>query len=163
MRGLNHAKQNILSIGEDIQIWNPSSDGQYNLHFYYPNAVGDGRLRFSAVSSNKYNNVNRRTMGVIDSDVFLFDEDTSPIVVIKFDRNGFYVNGVLIDRSNFSTLNEPSKTPEVPNNPTPPEVWTYPDYFMRHFTSTLNLQFGSEEGTMRTWAYYEYIKYRKKL
>lgn len=163
MRNLNRAKQNILSIGEDIANWNPSTANKYNLHFYYPNAVGDGRIRFSAVSSNIYKGVNRRTMGVVDSDVFLFDEITNPIVVIKFDINGFYINGVLIDRSNFSIINESSKTPEWPNNPTPPEVWTYPDYFMQHFTSTIDIQFGSQEGTTRTWAYYEYIKYHKNL
>lgn len=102
-------------------------------------------------------------MGVVDSEVFLFDEITNPIVVIKFDKNGFYINGVLIDRTNSSTINEPNKMPEVPNNPVPPEMWTYPDYYMQHFISTIDLQFGSQEGTTRTWAYYDYIKYHKNL
>lgn len=102
-------------------------------------------------------------MVVVNSEVFLFDEVTNPIVVIKFDKEGVYVNGVLIDRSNSTTINEPNKTPEVPNNPTYPEMWTYPDYFMLHFTSNIDLQFGSQEGGTRTWAYYDYIKYHKNL
>ena len=164
MRNLNRAKQNILSIGEDIESWAPKGKNQYNLHFYYPNDVGDTRLRFSVVCNSKYGNSNRRTMGIINTDVWEFNEDTNYEVTLKFDKNGFYVNGHLITRSDFGPV-EAGKTPELPNQTdvNNGEVWTYPDYFMPHFQGVLNLSFGSMEGSTRTWATYEYIKYYHKL
>lgn len=164
MRNLNRAKQNILSIGEDIANWAPQSAHKFNLHFYYPNAVDDQRLRFSVVCNDKYGGANRRTMGIINSDIFYFNETTSYDVTLRFDKDGFYVNGVLIDRTCFESV-EPSKTPEVPNQTqvNNGEVWTYPNYFMPNFQNMISLQFGSMEGTTRTWCTYEYIKYHHKL
>lgn len=164
MRNLVHAKQNILSVGEDIANWAPSSSGKFNLHFYYPNAVGDGRLRFSVVCYDKYKGANRRTMGIINSSIFEFDEDSSYEITLKFDKDGFYVNGHLITRDDFESV-EPSKTPEVPKQSDVDngEVWTYPDYFMPHFQNMVNLMFGSMEGATRTWCTYEYIKYHREL
>lgn len=114
------------------------------------------------MSSNLYKGTNRRSMGIVNSDIFLFDEITNPYVIIRFDRYGFYINGTKIDRSCFVNV-EASKKPESPNNPVPPEMWTYPDYFMEHFQNPVDLSFGSEEGTSRSYAFYEYIKYHKVL
>ena len=103
-------------------------------------------------------------MGIIDSSIWEFDEDTSYEVTLRFDKDGFYVNGYLITRSDFEPV-EASKTPEWPNETdvNNGEVWTYPDYFMPNFQSTIDLSFGSVEGTTRTWCTYEYIKYHHEL
>lgn len=165
LRRLVRAKQNIISIGEDIANWSPSgSSEKFNLHIYFPNDVNDKRVRFSAVSNNKVSGNNRRTMGIVKSDVFAYDADTNYILTIKFDKYGFYVNGQLITRSEFEPV-EAGKTPEWPKTPsgTYPDVWTYPDYFMPHFQGTLNLEFGSMEGTTRSYADYIYIMYHHNL
>ena len=104
-------------------------------------------------------------MGIVSSDVFYFDETDNYMITLKFDKDGFYVNGVKIDRTHFESV-EDSKTPEMPKQENiPPEVWTYPDYFMDHFedNTNLSLQLGSREGTTRTWVTYEYIKYHHNL
>ena len=159
---LNKARQNIFSMGEDIANWSPSgSVEKFNFHVYFPNDVGDKRLRFSIVSNNKVNNNTRRTMGIVKPDIFTFDPDTSYIVTVRFDKDGFYVNGHLITRDDFDPV-EASKTPEWPKNPSGvyPDVWTYPDYFMPHFNvGPLNIQFGSMEGSSRSYADYIYIMY----
>lgn len=165
LRRLVRAKQNIISIGEDIANWSPSGGiEKFNLHIYFPNDVNDKRVRFSAVSNNKVGGNNRRTMGIVKSDVFAYDADTNYILAIKFDKYGFYVNGQLITRSEFEPV-EAGKTPEWPKTPsgTYPDVWTYPDYFMPHFQGTLNLEFGSMEGTTRSYADYIYIMYHHNL
>ena len=165
---LNRAKQNIISFGEDIGKWAPNAKNgneRYNLHIYFPNDNNDKRLRFSAVTSGKVNNYNRRTMGIIKPSVFTFDPDTNHFVTIRFDKYGFYVNGHLITRDDFVSV-EASKTPELPNNPSGvyPDVWTYPDYFMPYFqNSTVTLQVGSEEGSTRSYATYNYIMYHHVL
>lgn len=103
-------------------------------------------------------------MGIINSDIWEFDEDTSYEVTLKFDKDGFYVNGVKIDRTCFGPV-EAGKTPEVPNQTdvNNGEIWTYPDYSMPHFQGVVDLSFGSMEGSTRTWATYEYIKYHHNL
>lgn len=103
-------------------------------------------------------------MGIINSDIWEFDEDTSYEVILKFDKDGFYVNGVKIDRTCFGPV-EAGKTPELPNQTdvNNGEIWTYPDYSMSHFQGVVDLSFGSMEGSTRTWATYEYIKYHHNL
>ena len=102
-------------------------------------------------------------MGIIKTDVFEFDNDTNYIVTLKFDKYGFYVNDVLITRNEFVSV-EAGKTPEIPKPENiPPQVWTYPDYFMQHFQNTVSVSFGSMEGSVRSYAYYEYIKYHHNL
>ena len=165
LRRMVRAKQNIFSVGEDIANWSPSGSAEkFNLHIYFPNDVNDKRVRFSAVSNNKVSGNNRRTMGIVKSDVFAYDADTNYILTIKFDKYGFYVNGQLITRSEFEPV-EAGKTPEWPKTPsgTYPDVWTYPDYFIPHFQGVLNLQFGSMEGTTRSYADYIYIMYHHNL
>ena len=122
------------------------------------------RVRFSALSSNKVNGTNRRSMGIVNSDIFYYDEDTNYILTLKFDKYGFYVNDHLITRDDFESV-EASKTPEWPKNPSGvgTDVWTYPDYFMLHFQNKVSVSFGSMEGTTRSYAYYEYIKYHHIL
>lgn len=165
LRRMVRAKQNIISIGEDISNWGPSgSTEKMNLHIYFPNDVNDKRVRFSAVSNNKVGNNNRRTMGIIKTSVFNYDPYTNYILTIKFDKYGFYVNGQLITRNEFDPV-EASKTPEMPKNPsgTYPDVYTYPYYFMPHFQGVLNLEFGSMEGSTRSYADYIYIMYHHNL
>jgi hypothetical protein len=41
----NPKKQNVLSLGQDIKTW--SSNGKYNLHFYYPDDVESMMMRYS--------------------------------------------------------------------------------------------------------------------
>lgn len=102
-------------------------------------------------------------MGIINSDIFEFNNITNYFVIIKFDKYGFYINGHLITRDDFISV-EASKTPEIPKpSNIPPEIWTYPDFFMQHFQNTVNLSFGSMEGTTRSYAYYEYIMYHHNL
>lgn len=104
-------------------------------------------------------------MGIVNSDIFYFDETDSYLITIRFDKDGFYVNGVKIDRTCFESV-EDSKTPETPKAENiPPEQWTYPDYLMAHFENNTNVSvsFGSQEGTTRTWVTYEYIKYHHNL
>jgi len=103
-------------------------------------------------------------MGTIKTDVFDFNEETNYLVTIKFDKFGFYINDYLITRADFIAV-EDGKTPEIPNNPSGigNDVWTYPNYFMPHFQNTANLSFGSMEGSTRSYAYYEYIKYHHNL
>ena len=103
-------------------------------------------------------------MGIINANIFEFDEETNYEVTLKFDKDGFYVNGHLINRNDFGPV-EASKTPEVPNqnDVNRGEVWTYPDYFMPNFQNMVDLSFGSMEGDTRTWCTYEYIKYHHNL
>lgn len=103
-------------------------------------------------------------MGIINTSIFDFDEDTNYLVTLKFDKGGFYVNNHLITRNDFVPV-ELSKTPEVPNqnDVNNGQIWTYPDYFMTNFQNMVDLSFGSLEGTMRSWAYYEYILYHHNL
>jgi hypothetical protein len=165
LRRMVRAKQNILSIGEDIANWSPSGSAEkFNLHIYFPNDVNDKRVRFSAVSNNRVGSNNRRTMGIVKTSVFDYDPDTNYILTIRFDKYGFYVNGQLITRDEFDPV-EASKTPEWPRNPsgTYPDVYTYPYYFMPHFQGVLNLQFGSMEGSTRSYADYIYIMYHHNL
>ena len=142
----------------------------FNFHFYYPNDGKDKRVRFSVVSNNKVkingSTNNRRTMGVVKSDIFLFNEETNYLLTLKFDKNGFYVNGHLITRDDFENI-EASKTPEWPYEPSGEgtDVWTYPDYSMPYFQGEMNntIYFGSMEGSVRSYAYYEYIMYYHKF
>ena len=84
-------------------------------------------------------------MGIVD----ISDESN---VTIRFDKNGFWVDGVLIQDGNYTIEDE------SPAN-------TYTGYFMDHFKTGThsNLQIGSTQGTTRSWAYYNYIKYHKEL
>ena len=133
------------------------------MHFYFPNASGDYRLRFSAVASELVYGVNRRTMGIVSTDVFDFDNETNYMLIIKFDKDGFYVNDHLITRDDFVSV-EDSKNPEVPQpQNVPPRTWTYPDFFMNHFQNVVSVSFGSREGSVRSYAYYEYIMYHHNL
>lgn len=163
---LVRAKQNIFSMGEDIANWSPSgSVEKFNFHVYFPNDVNDKRVRFSIVSNNKVSGNTRRTMGIVKPEVFTYDADTNYVVTVRFDKYGFYVNGHLITRDDFDPV-EASKTPEWPKNPSGiyPDVWTYPDYFMPHFNvGPLNIQFGSMEGTTRSYADYLYIMYHHNI
>ena len=145
LSSLNRKKQNILSIGTNVDVWSTGNDGEYNLHFYYPNASAhDNRLRFSAVIGEKVNNITRRTMGLIN----ISDESS---VIIRFDKDGFWVDGNLIQDGDFTIEDE------RPAN-------TYTGYFMDHFkTGNHYLQIGSTQGGTRTWAYYDYIMYHKEL
>ena len=143
MSALNKIKQNILSIGDNITTWSTGPDGLYNIHFYYPNAAAhDHKLRFSCVVGEMVNGLTRRTMGVID----IADESN---LIIRFDKDGFWIDGVLIPQNaseyTFTVVDERP-------------VETY-KYMMQHFQSQLpHLELGSKQGTTRTWAYYEYIK-----
>ena len=141
LSSLNRKKQNIFSIGENIDVWSKTADGYYNLHFYYPNATAhDHKLRFSAVIGEIVGGDTRRTKGIID----IADESN---LTIRVDKMGFWIDGTLITSSNY-TIDD-----ERPAN-------TYYGYFMDHFrTGSHNLQIGSTEGTTRTWAYYNYIMY----
>ena len=106
-------------------------------------------------------------MGIITSDVFDFDNDNNHIIILKFDSSGLWINGTLIMREQFERV-EASKGPETPdlgieNDDDNSLNWTYPTQFMNHFQNIVNLQFGSLEGSTRSYAYYEYIKYHHKL
>ena len=143
---LNRIKQNIFSVGEDLKTWNTGNDRTYNFHAYFPNANGDRRLRFSAVIGEKVNGLTRRTMGIVNFDI---QDETS--VIIRFDKYGFYVNGVLVTAGDFEIVDD------RPGD-------TYPDYFMQHFNNgPLNIQFGSMEGSTRSYAIYDYIMYHHNL
>lgn len=71
-------------------------------------------------------------------------------LIIRFDKDGFWINGTLIDYSNCSIEDE------RPTN-------SYVDYFMPHFQGNLNLQIGSRQGNSRSYAQYDYIMYHKNL
>ena len=103
-------------------------------------------------------------MGIVKSSVFNYDANTNYILTIRFDKYGFYVNGHLITRDDFEPV-EAGKTPEWPKNPggVYPDVYTYPYYFMPHFQGILNLEFGSMEGSTRSYADYIYIMYHHNL
>lgn len=105
-------------------------------------------------------------MGIVNSDIFYFDNETNYMITIKFDKDGFYVNGHLITRDDFENV-EPSRTPEWPSSPSgvDDDVWTYPDYAMRYFQGLMPIPiyFGSMEGSVRSFAYYEYIMYYHKF
>ena len=158
--GDNKTKQNIFSVGEDIKTWNVNNDGTYNLHFYFPNSKTDRRMRFSVTIGEKINekgkNYTRRCMGVL-KEPFADEEN----VIIKFDKYGFWINGELLDESHFDLVTD-SDMPEWPKEPTTYEK-TYPDYFLQHFQGNIDLQFGSLQGSTRSWATYEYIKYHRNL
>ena len=94
-------------------------------------------------------------MGILNQP---FDDESS--VIIKFDKYGFHVNGELLDESHFGIAEGSDR--EWPVQPTTYEK-TFPDYFMNHFQSLINLQFGSMQGSTQSWASYEYIKYHHVL
>jgi len=143
---LNRIKQNIISIGENIKIWNTNNDGTYNLHIYFPNAEGDRRVRFSAVIGEKVNNNTRRTMGTVKQAI---PDETN--LLIRFDKYGFWVNGDLVEDGDFDIVDE------RPAN-------TYTGRFMEHFNSgPVNIQIGSMEGNTRSYAVYKYVMYRHYL
>ena len=94
-------------------------------------------------------------MGILNN---TFDDETS--VIIRFDKNGFYINGNLLDENDFGIAEGSDR--EWPVQPTTYEK-TFPDYFQNHFQGVVNLQFGSRQGNTQSWATYEYIKYHHKL
>jgi len=180
LTGLNRAKQNIFSLGSNISVWSTGNDNHYNLHFYYPNSEAhDHLLRFSAVIGNKVNDLTRRTKGIIKLPVKSEDDE---IITIKIDREGIQIDGHYIEnyqpgvsydgknttafRNAISALAEDENADYkyIPEDDRPLDTYQYliSNYF-ENVNNIENLQFGSMEGSTRTWAYYEYIKYHKNL
>lgn len=141
--GCSVAKENIFSVGDNINVWSTTNDGYYNLHFYFPHSLTDKRLRFSVVIGEKVSGATRRTMGILP-----IPDETN--LIIRFDKDGFWINGTLINVGDYQVEDDrPSET--------------Y-GYFMEHFRSgSFNFGFGSRQGNNRSFAYYYYVKYHKVL
>ena len=160
---LNKAKQNVLSIGENIDVWSTENDNKYNLHFYYPNANANDRLlRFSAVIGEKVNGLTRRTMGIIK----IPDE----LITIKVDKFGISIDGHYIERYSPNNLNSLKTSGSegdykfITEDDRPTNTY---EYFISNYLSTegalTDLEVGSTQGKVRSWAQYEYIKYHINL
>lgn len=139
-------------------------------------------LRFSAVIGNKVDDLTRRTKGIIKIPVK--DEDDE-IITIKVDREGIQIDGHYISnyypdndvsfngntstnafRNAFAEFveDEDADYKYLPEDDRPLATYQYliSNYF-ENVDDIENLQFGSMEGSTRTWAYYEYIKYHHNL
>lgn len=153
----NKAKQNIISIGQGIDTWSTSNDGKFNLHFYYPNSSkNDHLLRFSAVIGEKVNGITRRTMGVI--------KIPNELITLRVDKNGISIDGHYISLYNTNNLTALKNSGDDGNykyitEDDKPEN-TY-QYFIDNYLSInqilQNLEVGSLQGNVRSWAYYDYI------
>lgn len=158
----NQVKQNIFSIGSDISKWSTGNDGAYNIHFYYPHKEKDDHLlRFSAVIGEKVNNVTRRTKGVI--------KIPNDVITIRLSEYGISIDGVQISRFTTNKINDLINSGDEGNYKYIVEddqpINTY-QYLIDNYLMTgliYNLQVGSKEGSARSWATYEYIKYHLNL
>lgn len=157
------AKQNVISIGEDISVWSTKDDGKYNLHFYYPHAENnDHLLRFSAVVGQKVDGVTRRTKGII--------KIPNEVITIRVCKYGVLIDGVPIEKFSSNKLTDLKNSGEEGNYKYVTEddrpVNTY-QWFVETYLSIEgvleDLEVGSMEGSARSWAYYEYIMYHIKL
>lgn len=168
LSSLNKLKQNVFSVGEDISVWSTGNDGKYNVHFYYPNANDPYKhfLRFSTVIGEKPQgyNVTRRTKGVIrlPEDVY--------VIKIRFDGIGISINGNYIEKfggnnkiADLLAAGDAGNYKFITEDDTPANTYSY--FVTKCLESDIfkDLEFGSEEGSTRSWAYYEYIKYHKNL
>lgn len=160
---LKKAKQNILSVGENIDVWSTSNDGLYNIHFYYPNSqVNDHLLRFSTVIGVKEGNLTKRTMGVIKL--------PTEIITIRISKYGISINNNLIERytsNNLSDLKNSGVEGDykfITEDDRPPNTYeTFVSDYLSADRVLEDLQIGSTQGNVRSWAYYYYLKYFIKL
>jgi hypothetical protein len=85
----NPKKQNVLSLGQDIKTW--SSNGKYNLHFYYPDDVESMMMRYSFTIGQKApgKSYTKRLMGK----AYVTDLANT---VIRLDKDGLWIDGVLL-------------------------------------------------------------------
>ena len=171
----NIAKQNVLSIGQNISVWSTNDDGKYNVHFYYPNSTSnDHLLRFSVTVGEKISGSStaKRTMGII--------KIPNELITIRLDKNGISIDGHYIQnyKPNTSYHNSPSGLEaalnELVNDPNADYYYVCNDdrplnvyqYCIDNKLSTdapVSLKTGSLEGKARSWAYYEYIMYHIEL
>lgn len=160
---VNKAKQNVISMGEDIKVWSTGGDGKHNIHFYYPNSESnDHLLRFSAVIGEKINNATRRTKGII--------KIPNEILTIRVDKNGISIDNHYISRFSPNNLNTLKNSGEegnykfVTEDDRPSNTY---EYFVSNYLILdqvlLNWGVGSMEGSTRSWASYEYVKYHFDL
>ena len=159
---LTQVKQNIFSVGSDIEKWSTGNDNAYNIHFYYPNKTKDDHLlRFSTVIGEKVDGLTRRTMGVI--------KIPSDVITIRISKDGISIDGVPISPFSTNSLNALTASGNEGNykyiteddRPANTYQYLHTNYLMTN--RIYQLQVGSKEGKTRSWAYYEYIKYHINL
>lgn len=140
----NPKKQNVLSLGQDIKIW--SSNGKYNLHFYYPDDVESMMMRYSFTIGQKVpgKSYTKRLMGK----AYVTDLANT---IIRLDKDGLWIDGVLLSQENYINGDKYNNQPSQ---------WSVYEEWMEYFRSHAftDLEVGSKEGENRSYANYIEIK-----
>lgn len=142
------SKQNILSIGPEIEQWSPVAKSGANLHFYYPDENGKMIIALAI-----------RNLGHMQWDISKEDLNaTNGILKIAMNLNGIYINGIKVmsrdsinpymhrfsDLSNFGT-----------------EIAATQDAFSKLVQG--ELQIGSRQGDNRSGATYNKLTIYREI
>ena len=131
LSGVNAIKQNLLSIGENIDKFTESRTPKIHIYSSQTAANKTTHLRFAFIYTTNKSGIE-----------YTIPNRDSSIVTIRLDYDGLWINGVAF---------------ECPDNTGRAIYETIMDLF-RQKTS---FDIGSQEGANRSTAYYEYIKYVK--
>ncbi len=62
----NTTWENILSVGNDIDVWRPATAGKYNLHFYYTKSTKTLRVQYEATHQQLFSTDISGTAGTVE-------------------------------------------------------------------------------------------------